>query len=368
MATFNTAHHESGGVILFSGELILLFCDNVHIGLPQTSQKETGRLYLTTHRMIFTSKDMRGSLKSFSAPFYSMHDLGLEQPIFGANFIKGKVKDANTNNSVDFKLKFYSGGAIEYGQALQNAARLTRNMAAQNAYQPPPPYTASASQYYQAPPTVYQPAYNVGFVLPTDVFNQAPPAGFIYTSEAPPPYPGLGPQQPQNGAPGAGGGPGYPPTSNPYPGAQAYPPTSNYPAPGGPGFNAGPGFAIPPGPGFSQPGFQPGVTGYGDSQPGYPPANQSGYPPSSQPGYPQSNQPGYPPTSQPGYPPSSQPGYPGSAPPSYPGPPSGQPNYPAQGGYPNQPNGYVPQSYNPQGELYPQASAPMMGSPEKKNW
>jgi len=39
MATFNTSHHESGGVILYNGELILLFCDNVNLSLPQTSQK-----------------------------------------------------------------------------------------------------------------------------------------------------------------------------------------------------------------------------------------------------------------------------------------------------------------------------------------
>lgn len=99
--------------------------------------------------MIFTSKSMKGSLKSFSAPFYSMHDLKLEQPIFGANYIKGQVNDAQTNNAVVFKLKFNSGGAIEYGQALQNAARVTRNNAAQGTFEPPPPYTASASQYYQ---------------------------------------------------------------------------------------------------------------------------------------------------------------------------------------------------------------------------
>ena len=92
---------------------------------------------------------MKSSLKSFSAPFYSMHDLSLEQPIFGANYIKGKVNDAQTNNAVTFKLKFYSGGAIEYGQALQSAARLIRSRADQNAFQPPPPYTATASQYYQ---------------------------------------------------------------------------------------------------------------------------------------------------------------------------------------------------------------------------
>lgn len=31
MSMFNNAHHESGGVVLFNGELILLFCENVNI-------------------------------------------------------------------------------------------------------------------------------------------------------------------------------------------------------------------------------------------------------------------------------------------------------------------------------------------------
>lgn len=49
----------------------------------------------------------------------------------------------------------------------------------------------------KAPPTVYQPAYNCGFVLPVEVFSSPPPAGFVYAMEAPPPYPGLNtvPQQ-----------------------------------------------------------------------------------------------------------------------------------------------------------------------------
>ncbi|KAJ6221618.1 hypothetical protein RDWZM_000163 [Blomia tropicalis] len=309
MATFNSAHHETGGVVLFNGELILLFCDNVHLTLSQTSQSETGRLYLTTHRMVFTSKSMKSSLKSFSAPFFSMHDLSLEQPIFGANYIKGKVNDASTNNPVTFKLKFTSGGAIEYGQALQNAARATRSMASQNPWQPPPAYTPSASAYYQAPPNIYQPAYNVGFVLPTDVFNQPPPAGFVYTSEAPPPYPGLGGQKP-----------GVTPNSgNVYPsmGSTASYPTAgppSYPASGPPSYPAGDPPSYPSGgpSGYptanQQPGFAPNLMGFGEvnSQAGYPPQGPS-YPVNSGPSYPSNSSnngvpPAYPGASQPAYP------------------------------------------------------------------
>lgn len=79
-----------------------------------------------------------------------MHDLSLEQPIFGANYIKGKVRE-QSNNSVGFKLKFSSGGAIEYGKALEAAAHRTQNMAQQFPFTPPPPppYSPGASNYYQ---------------------------------------------------------------------------------------------------------------------------------------------------------------------------------------------------------------------------
>ena len=73
----------------------------------------------------------------------------LEQPIFGANYIKGKVKEQESQRSAVFKLKFVSGGAIEYGQALRNASSRTQSLAQQFPFQPPPAYTPGASAYYQ---------------------------------------------------------------------------------------------------------------------------------------------------------------------------------------------------------------------------
>lgn len=78
-----------------------------------------------------------------------MHDLSLEQPIFGANYIKGKATEAGNAGKLTFKLKFSSGGATEYGQALLNAAKSVRQMAQSSGFQPPPAYTNPASQYYQ---------------------------------------------------------------------------------------------------------------------------------------------------------------------------------------------------------------------------
>ena len=125
-----------------------------------------------------------------------MFDLKLDQPVFGANCIKGKVRseDHASGNSPPFafKLKFNKGGAIEFGQTMSQAAKQADSLARQTQWTPPPAYTPSpAEQYYQASGNVYQPMYPVGFALPTQVFNQAPPAGFIYAMDAPPPYPGL---------------------------------------------------------------------------------------------------------------------------------------------------------------------------------
>lgn len=102
-----------------------------------------------------------------------MFDLKLEQPVFGANYIKGKVKNEDQSRPpLSFKLKFNSGGAIELGQAMTLASRQAATQAQQAQFvpnfDPPPPYSAAASHYVD-PNNVYNPNYNVGFVLPTQV-------------------------------------------------------------------------------------------------------------------------------------------------------------------------------------------------------
>lgn len=76
---------------------ILLFSDNVQCefsGQDSALFKGTknGRIYLTTHRVIFNNKNSKDPLQSFSSPFISMSDVELEQPVFGANYIKGKIR------------------------------------------------------------------------------------------------------------------------------------------------------------------------------------------------------------------------------------------------------------------------------------
>lgn len=99
-----------------------------------------GSIYLTTHRMIFNSKKFEDVMKSFSFPFVCLNEVEVEQPMFGANYIRGKVRaqpDGNFVGETKFKLIFKAGGAIEFAQAMLRAA----HMAQQNAHgAEPPPY------------------------------------------------------------------------------------------------------------------------------------------------------------------------------------------------------------------------------------
>nr|CAD7257282.1 unnamed protein product [Timema shepardi] len=197
--SLNTAH-ANGGVLIHAGECILLYSDNVSMEFhgqdnPEFKGSKNGRLYLTTHRMIFNAKDSREKMQSFSFPFITLKDVELEQPVFGANYIKGKVRAQPNGNWVGeakFKLMFKSGGAIEFGQAMLKAAQMgesSRNGPSDS----PPPYTAPAGPWYAAPPPAYAPPPNgyYGWVPPTHTFPDAPPANSVFMTDMPPPYPGI---------------------------------------------------------------------------------------------------------------------------------------------------------------------------------
>ena len=58
---------------------IFLISDNVQMEfghpLPLLKGTKQGRIYLTTHRVIFNAKNPKDQLQSFSSPFISMHDV-----------------------------------------------------------------------------------------------------------------------------------------------------------------------------------------------------------------------------------------------------------------------------------------------------
>merc|ERR1719239_407585 len=90
------------------------------------SGSKKGRIFLTSHRIIFINSSSKDELKSFASPFLGLSKVELEQPVFGANYIHGDIK-GQTNGGFDgitvhFKLVFKSGGAIEFGQAMLKVA------------------------------------------------------------------------------------------------------------------------------------------------------------------------------------------------------------------------------------------------------
>lgn len=132
---------------------ILLFSKNVTIEFsgqdnPVFKGTKQGNIYLTTHRVIFNSKTFEDAMKSFSFPFICLNDVEVEQPLFGANYIRGKVRaqvDGNFVGEAKFKLIFKAGGAIEFAQAMLRAA----HMAQQNAHgADPPPYSPPSGAWH----------------------------------------------------------------------------------------------------------------------------------------------------------------------------------------------------------------------------
>jgi hypothetical protein len=285
--SLNTCHAGSG-VVLYAGEYILLYCNNVTLTFecsePNMKGDKKGRIYLTTHRMIFRSNTDSKGLQSFSFPFYTLHNLGLEQPVFGANYIRGTVKaehNGGWTGNANFKLTFKNGGAIEYGQALMAAGQLASRYMGN---QPPPPYSAPTVNYvnaqnYMAPPG----AAPYGFHVPTNVFPEQPPANQVYMYEMPPPYPGVmgvgyvGANGAAYVAPPAYGQPGQYPPQQQYQPPQA--PTQHPPQMGTSAPQGYPGSGNPPGTypaGGPAPGGYPAYGGYTAAAGNYPPAG--GYP------------------------------------------------------------------------------------------
>lgn len=59
---------------------IIIFSDNVTVEFygnetPEFKGTKTGRMYLTTHRMIYNSKNTADSMRSFSFPFIALQDV-----------------------------------------------------------------------------------------------------------------------------------------------------------------------------------------------------------------------------------------------------------------------------------------------------
>ncbi|XP_017016371.1 WW domain-binding protein 2 isoform X1 [Drosophila kikkawai] len=250
----NTAH-ANNGVLIHAGEYILLHSDSVSMEFsgqdsPIFKGSKAGRIYLTSHRMIFNNKKSSDAMQSFSAPFVALSDVEIEQPVFGANYIKGKVRaqpNGNYVGEVKFKLHFKAGGAIEYGQALLRSAKTAMNNYHRGglAGDDPPPYQP-AGAWNEAPPPAYQPPPGYYGWLPQHDAFSGPAPNTVFMSDNPPPYPGIAPPAPYQ--------------------QPAQPQQPQAPPPSEPTWY---GFSAPPPQQPQQPGYGQQQPGFGQQQPGY---------------------------------------------------------------------------------------------------
>jgi len=203
--SINNSHYGNNGVLLYNGEVILIYYDKVELqvepsmSVPMMKGKKSGRIYLTSHRMVFVNKSHNDTFQSFSMPFMCLKGLDIEQPVFGANFIKGEVKaepQGHWEGVAKFKLWFNNGGAIEFGQCLMNAGRLASQARAQQSnnqfFEPQSQAQARGGNIYPAAPPAYN-ALNANQYnwVPQERFPDRPQGNNVYTYDAPPPYAGI---------------------------------------------------------------------------------------------------------------------------------------------------------------------------------
>ncbi|XP_052016262.1 postacrosomal sheath WW domain-binding protein [Apodemus sylvaticus] len=208
------------GAAIPHGESLLKKCSYVDLSFPQSpsgsslfSGTKRGALFLTSYRVIFvTSRSDNDPMLSFMMPFHLMNNCTVEQPIFGANYIKGTIQaapDGGWEGSATFKIVFRKGGAINFAQLMAKAASAAaqgvplrvasfwmgplgiyvitgdRSMyppqAFQVAYGAPPAGYGAPPVGYGAPPAGYG-APPAGYGAPPAGYG-APPAGYV----APPP-------------------------------------------------------------------------------------------------------------------------------------------------------------------------------------
>lgn len=193
--TLNTAHMD-GGVLLFNREFVLLYTSRVCMkwsGQTSSDFKGTkkGSIYLTTHRMVFLNRKPKDPMQSFSFPFVALSNISVEQPVFGANYVKGTVvaqPNGNWTGEASFKIIFNHGGAIQFGQALNTAVQMTQRRGADI----PPHITPTRgffviNYYYSHGCVFYQ------WMPPRELFPERPPGEGVIITEEPPPYAGIEP-------------------------------------------------------------------------------------------------------------------------------------------------------------------------------
>lgn len=173
---------------------------------------KTGKVYLTTHRMIFNSKTSKDTMQSFSFPFVCLSDVEVEQPVFGANYIRGKVR-AQAKQSLSCCLKLAVRlnslnlrSKPRTSQRSMETTVLRRHIHHQMALGLFITYNLCCSPLilsrfpcrFQAPPPAYSANPNgyYGWLPNTQAFPNPPPPNSVFMQDSPPPYPGTVPPGP----------------------------------------------------------------------------------------------------------------------------------------------------------------------------
>nr|XP_020023751.1 postacrosomal sheath WW domain-binding protein [Castor canadensis] len=269
----NQSHADDGrGVAIPQGESLLKQCSDVELSFPQSPQgsnlfsgTKRGTLFLTSYRVIFvTSRSASDPMLSFMMPFDLMKNCTVEQPVFGANYIKGTIQaapDGGWEGQATFKLVFKKGGAIHFAQLMMQAA----TAAAQGV-------PLGVSNYWISPTGIYVIGGEGSMCTPEApcqvIVYGALPAGYGVPSRGyGTPAPGYGVPPPGYGAPLPGYGTPPPGYGAPPPGYRASPAIYGAPPPayGAPP----PGYGVPPPMyGTPPPRYEAPSPGYEDSPAG----------------------------------------------------------------------------------------------------
>ena len=286
-----------------TGEYMVLVRKDIEAEISlenKTKYKGKGKLFLTTVRMVFVN-EKNNDMISFDVPIDLMTNEKFNQPIFGANYISGKVSPLYDLIPCpgSFKFWFMSGGTGTFLPMFYNIIEQIRKRRSSGHHGPDPrfvEYVANGNLqrvayvdpddpsviFIEQPRAPAPSQNNVGYYFPSAPYEQPPPPQQVYS-----PYPNLANNPSGSYAAANSYGPqNLPP--NQYPPAYQNLPSNQYP----PAYQNPPVYQNPP------------INEYPPSNnPNqYPPSNTfNQYPPSNNPNqYPPSNNPNqYPPSNYP---------------------------------------------------------------------
>eukprot|EP01134_Creolimax_fragrantissima_P003481 CFRG3481T1 len=182
-----------GGLILDDGERVLYSQKSVRLTMKNSGKEFKdidGIAYISHQRIVFSASNP-GKFSTINMPRKCIKELDVQQPIFGSNFVSFKLEpevDGGLEKTVETKMDFKAGGAIEFAKAANVAFRqaaISGHVRQQQGHGPPmpagvgpiapgmaPPGYAAQSVQYPYPSGGYPPQHGQQFSRPG---QQGPP-------------------------------------------------------------------------------------------------------------------------------------------------------------------------------------------------